>query len=568
MKRFLTLLLALMTLTAAAASGAESAGSPPRGETLWIGGLQWGPVASWNPLGMNQNNALALAASPSGSRTLMFETAYMYNPLNGSLYPLLAEGRYEWDEGRTALRFRVNPDARWSDGTPVTADDFAATWDAGALLRNDLARTYGSCIAAVENDGGAVAVRAVLSEDGKPVNPLLMLNYLTGAYVCQKAWIDRVIARCGGDPEAILAEDGKDAPYSGPYGYGWESDQLVVLVRNDAYWGQAASLWGRLPTPRYIAHALYADSAGTQEAFMDGRIDVNRRFVANIQDLHTGEKLPVYAYADKAPYGFCTAMADFCFNAESEALRSPGVRRAIAMATDCEAILANAMTGQSPSFAEVPRSLFSPVGREQALYDRDAAADLRWDNADTEGAKALLNGEKLSLIACCPAGEAYAQVAVVFLTLACRQLGIELSVRELDREAYRDLLAGASPEPWDIVFRITPGAEPAAPWSRVRALMGSGVNPGRYRNERAEEILAAIPVTEDAQALRDLYTEANRIYLTEVPGFSVAYCPETFHYVSERVWTGFPREGDGTNIPPLGCTDGYGIAALYQLKRK
>jgi peptide/nickel transport system substrate-binding protein len=24
-------------------------------------------------------------------------------------------------------------------------------------------------------------------------------------------------------------------------------------------------------------------------------------------------------------------------------------------------------------------------------------------------------------------------------------------------------------------------------------------------------------------------------------------------------------EGDGSNIPPLDCTDGYGIAALYNL---
>ena len=27
-------------------------------------------------------------------------------------------------------RFRIRPDARWSDGTPLTADDFAFTWRA------------------------------------------------------------------------------------------------------------------------------------------------------------------------------------------------------------------------------------------------------------------------------------------------------------------------------------------------------------------------------------------------------------------------------------------------------
>ena len=59
----------------------------PRNETVYFGGLQWGVVATWNPIGVTQNN-FAISAVASGSRTMMFETLYMYNFMDGSLQPL------------------------------------------------------------------------------------------------------------------------------------------------------------------------------------------------------------------------------------------------------------------------------------------------------------------------------------------------------------------------------------------------------------------------------------------------------------------------------------------------
>jgi peptide/nickel transport system substrate-binding protein len=56
--------------------------SLPRTETLYYGGLQWGSVNGWNPLSDNMNNALVITQNAGGSRTLMFETLYMYNMLD------------------------------------------------------------------------------------------------------------------------------------------------------------------------------------------------------------------------------------------------------------------------------------------------------------------------------------------------------------------------------------------------------------------------------------------------------------------------------------------------------
>ena len=91
-------------------------------------------------------------------------------------------------------------------------------------------------------------------------------------------------------------------------------------------------------------------------------------------------------------------------------------------------------------------------------------------------------------------------------------------------------------------------------------------NFGHYKNDRIDEIIAAIPLTTDADELKALYTEATKIYLEDVPSFSLMYRPEQFHAVNETYWTGYPEQGDGLNIPPANCSDGYGIAALYHIE--
>jgi len=97
----------------------------PRKETLYFNGQQWGPVVGWNPYSNNNNNALAISQQGDSARVVMFETPYLYNMLDGKVYPLLADGPFAWDAGMTAITFKLKAAAKWSDGTPVTAEDVA-----------------------------------------------------------------------------------------------------------------------------------------------------------------------------------------------------------------------------------------------------------------------------------------------------------------------------------------------------------------------------------------------------------------------------------------------------------
>jgi peptide/nickel transport system substrate-binding protein len=350
-------------------------------------------------------------------------------------------------------------------------------------------------------------------------------------------------------------------------------------------------MWGKLPAPKYIAHALYSDNDAALIAFKAGQIDVNQQFISNVQNLWEEEGLPIATYMDEAPYGICATMPTAWYNMEIPALQNVAVRKAIAMAVDYDDIIENAMTNQSPTFADVPRSVMNPTDGEQALYDHDAVKDLQWVGKDIEGAKKLLDeagivdsdgdgyreldGVKIELNACCPNGWTDWMAAMEDVAAAGQAIGLDITTNYPTWDIYQTVYTKASQTEYDIFMQSPPGGNPAAPWARVRALMSSEFlgkdnnwsgNFGHYQNDRIDEILKEIPLTTDEAKLKELYTEATEIYLTEVPSFSLMYRPEVFHAVNESVWTGYPEKDDGDNIPPMDCTDGYGIAALYNLE--
>ena len=593
-RKTLALLLSvvmLVGLLAAIGPAAAAADDLPRDETLYFGGQQWGPVNGTNPLSTNNNNGMAVAANARGSRTIMFETLYMYNSLDGKLYPLLADGDYKWNDDLTEMTVAIKAAAKWNDGTPVTAEDMAATWAACEKVANGTFADYSAYIDAVEAVDGKVVIKAKKTEDGKPVNPLQVLNFLSGVYVQQAKWLDTLFERNNDDTTKILEDPAEDVAFSGPYGPYIYNDQLAAFVRNDDYWGQDASMWGKLPAPKYIAHALYSDNDAALVAFKAGQIDVNQQFIANVQNLWEKEGLPIATYMDEAPYGICATMPTAWYNMEIPALQNVAVRKAIAMAVDYDDIIENAMTNQSPSFADVPRSVMNPTDGEQAMYDHEAVKDLQWVGNDIEGAKKLLDeagivdtdgdgyreldGKKIELNACCPNGWTDWMAAMEDVAKAGQAIGIDITTNYPTWDIYQTVYTKASQTEYAIFMQSPAGANPASPWARVRALMSSEFlgkdnnwsgNFGHYQNDRIDEILAAIPLTTDEAELKALYTEATEIYLTEVPSFSLMYRPEVFHAVNESVWTGYPEAGDGNNIPPMDCTDGYGIAALYNLE--
>jgi len=101
---------------------------PPEGQHLrYISGSE--PESLDPQVGTSQPDARIIMA--------MFDGLTEYDPQTGQPIPALAE-RWEPNEDNSAFTFHLRQ-AVWSDGTPITADDFAFSVRAGAPRR---ARLY------------------------------------------------------------------------------------------------------------------------------------------------------------------------------------------------------------------------------------------------------------------------------------------------------------------------------------------------------------------------------------------------------------------------------------------
>jgi len=567
----------------------------PRNETLYFNGQQWGPVVGWNPYSSGNNNAMAVAQNDS-SRVIMFETPYLYNMLDGQQYPLLADGPYTWNDARTEITFKIKAAAKWSDGTPLTAEDVAYTWATHVKYNTPTGagnKDYIDTIEAV--DAQTVVVKAKLDADGKALNPLLVAAYVSQYYVIQKAWTETLEERAGGDATALMADTAEDVVYSGPYHKFFTDDTKVIYIRDDNYWGQDASMWGKLPAPKYLAHTIFKDNAAGSVALAQGEVDVSQQFNSNIQILWLNYGLPVSTYLPEAPYGIGASLPTAFYNLKSYGLDQLAVRKAIAIAVDYPTIIANAMTNQSATFDQVPRSLMNPTPGEQAMYDHDAVKDLQWAGNDIEGAKKLLddagitdtdgdgwreyNGQKLSYIATCPNGWSDWQAAIEVVAAAGAEIGIEISSNYPEWSVYQTIVTKSDaplPEGYDIFMMWSAGAGPTMPWGRIRNLLSSewvgmasnwSGNWGQYSSPDVDALIQAIPGETDPAKLKGMYTELVKMYLTDIPSFTLMYRPQSFHAVNETVWTNFPHQDDGTDppVPPMDCTDGWGVACLYNV---
>ncbi|MCA9895395.1 MAG: ABC transporter substrate-binding protein, partial [Anaerolineae bacterium] len=180
--RFTIVALLLVALVAVSVAPAFAQDTLPRNETLYFNGQQWGSVVGWNPYSSNNNNAMAISQGDN-ARVLMFETPYLYNMLDGQVYPLLADGPFVWNDERTELTFSIKPAAHWSDGTPVTAADVAYTWATHVKYSTPTGAgnvDYIDDIVAL--DDSTVVVKAKLNDDGTAVNPLIVQAYVSSNY--------------------------------------------------------------------------------------------------------------------------------------------------------------------------------------------------------------------------------------------------------------------------------------------------------------------------------------------------------------------------------------------------
>lgn len=264
---------------------------------------------------------------------------------DGEPVPGMAKS-WEVDETGTVWTFQLG-DHVWSDGVPVTANDFVYAFR--RLQQPEIASQYASMLWLVKNGQKVnegelppeqLGVRAIdektleiTLEHPAPYLPGLLTHYTTfpvPAHVVEQygeAWIQ---------PENIQV----NGPYKLVY---WRSGDQLVADKNPTGFGAAEACFGR------VAYFEIENEAAYENKIAAGELDINNVF-SGPRKAEIEAKFPGWV---RTYPGLLTTY--WSFNQTKAPFNDVRVRKALALALDREFMVRNVLTpGFEPAYAFVP----------------------------------------------------------------------------------------------------------------------------------------------------------------------------------------------------------------------
>jgi oligopeptide transport system substrate-binding protein len=430
-----------------------------------------------------------------------------------------------WDvsEGGKRYIFHLRRDARWSNGEPVTANDFAYAWKralqpgGGSLIASGLydisgARAYHRGELPDDQQLGIHVLddHTLAVELEAPVN--YFLSHLSGAPTLPvpSELVERV-GEAWTRPENILT--------CGPFRLrSWTKGQSLMLEQMPGFCGTRAGNAEQIVVRQYTEDM--SELLGEYEA---GQLDMLTISDMAIEQYEAARQRHAAEYISAPLLGAWFVYFDF----RQPPFDDRRVRQAFAQAVDREQLANITMRGL---FSPATGSLVPPgiPGHSPDLDGRH----------DPGGARSLLaqagypGGKGFPAVLMRTSGGFMMENSAEALALQWRRtLGVELSVEALPWHAYLASLAEDPPQLGLMgagggladphIFLSEPGL-PEIPW----------------RNERYEGLVQTAQQTVDAKQRLALYREAEQILAEEVPVFAVMYFRA--HYLIKPWISSFP----------------------------
>ena len=325
----------------------------PKGGTVRLAAT--GTFDSFNPFIVKGNSADGLG--------LLFDTLTeqsLDEPFTE--YGLLAE-RIELAPDRSSLTFRLRKEARFHDGSPVTAADVVFTFRTLVEKGNPHYAQYYADVERVET-AGPLTVTFFFKPGASQELPLILGQL---PVLPEKFWQ-------GKDFSASSLE----VPVgSGPYRIGeFKAGQRLTFTRDPGYWGRDLPVNRGRHNFDAIVYDYYRDLTVTLEAFKAGEYDFRQEY--NSKQWATGYTGPAVdgglIRTENIPHKLSQGMQCFAFNTRREIFADPLVRKALNHAFDFEWSNRNLFYGQyarSTSFFSNSdmASSGAPTPEEKAILD-------------------------------------------------------------------------------------------------------------------------------------------------------------------------------------------------------
>lgn len=465
-------------------------------------------------------------------------------------YGRIAES-IEMPEDRSYVIFTLRPQARFHDGTPITADDVIFSFETLKAKGDPFYRFYYANVAGVERLGER-RVKFSFSGGQNRELPLIMgqLPVLSKAY-----WQNR-------DFEATTLEPPVG---SGPYRVErFEPGRFIVYKRDENYWGKD------LPVNRgsynfdRMRYDYYRDTTVALEAFKAGEYDIRPENVAKLWA--TGYDFPAAQQGlvkkEELRHQRPSGMQGLAYNLRRPLFQDPRVRQALAYALDFEWTNRNLFYDQytrtksyfdnselassglpskeelailEPLRDQLPKEVFTetyapPVGGDPARMRENFSRALAllkeagWTFKDRKLVNAQGQPFRFEILLSEPTWE---RIVLPFVR-NLERLGIEADVRTVDSAQYENRVRDFD---FDMVVNswgqsLSPGNEQREFWGSQAADTPGSRNVAGIKNPAIDRLIDLVIAAPDRESLITRVRALDRVLLWShlaIPNWHIPY---------------------------------------------
>ena len=356
-----------------------------------------------------------------------FPATYVIQP-DLSFEPNLIDGEAEFTEDPFSVTYTIRDDAVWSDGTPITVDDYIYVYetimDLDAAWADQITSRAGyELIEDFETDGD----KTITFNFTEPYAPWqLLFSNILPAHVLD-----------GEDFTTVLNDELPDVS-GGPFVFdSWDRGTQLRLVRNDAYWGDEVAL-------DEIIMRYLPDTTTLTQQMLGGELDM----YDPQPQIELVNQLEGAADRIEFEVGLGPVWEHFDFNTLVDGLDRDYVRQAIALGINREQIVDTLVAPVDPD-AVVLENPFWMANTEQYepyydqwSYDPDAAQALLEDNGCEPGDDGIYvcDDVRLSFRVGTTGGNERRELTQQLMQADLEQVGIEITIENDEGAAFFERL--------------------------------------------------------------------------------------------------------------------------------
>ena len=478
------------------------------------------------PTGWNVNTANDNLAALNYMTILVYPQAFDTTPefevvMNKDL---LTSAEQTSDDPQT-IKYEINPDAAWSDGTPISGKDFIYNWklqngkvDADVGETDPEAATPDDAtIPDVASTTGYENIESVEGED-KSVTVTFETPYADWKGLFTNIMPEHILKDVKGWNESLDEANIPDWS-GGPFKFeNYQQEKSVTMVPNEKFWGEKPKI-----DELVVVFGILPESL--PEAFENGEIDLAypQPQVDLVQRLEALSDI-------KSQINFGLSYEHIDFNLLNEQLADPAVRKAIAQGLDREELVARTVK-QFDDRAEVLNNRiwlnnqpeYEDNAGEYATADKEAAIKTLEDAGYTKGSNGIYekDGKPLSFRISTTGGNQLREDTEEVIQDQLKQIGIDIKIANVEGSAVFDLFFPESGDfadaDYDIALFAWVGTPFTASSNQSLFIPGGGQNEMSYENEEVGTLFTEAIQTADREVTVEKTNEIDKVLWEDLP---------------------------------------------------